>query len=424
MSPSMTKPSKVESQRVEGHHRSLRSHPADTLGAPGRAAGDLGPETLRPATFLLSCGGTGGHLSPGIALAEGLAARGHRAVLLISHKKVDTRLAAKYPALRFEPIPGTPFGAHPSVLGRFAVSQSKGFAAGLRLVRSLRPAGIVGFGGFTTASVILAGALHGVPVALHEANRVPGKAVRHLARFARRVWLPPGVALPGVPENKIRPAGLPVRADITRVPRAEAAARLGLDPTKKILAVFGGSQGATPLNDWARGAARDLAMLGVQLACVTGMGKGEAAFTENPGPAPRLTVRSAWIPFCDDVAGLLSAADLVVARAGAGSLAEFARIGSPAVLVPYPQAADDHQRANAAYFEQQGGGAVLDQRQIAQLTPLATSLILDDARLARHRAALARLAAEPALDFILDDLAAIVARRPPAPPATRVPAAA
>ncbi|MBC8011062.1 MAG: glycosyltransferase, partial [Burkholderiales bacterium] len=110
-------------------------------------------------TFLLSCGGTGGHLSPGIALAEGLAARGHRAVLLISHKKVDTRLAAKYPALRFEPIPGTPFGAHPGVLGRFVVSQSKGFAAGLRLVRSLRPAGIVGFGGFTTASVILAGAL-------------------------------------------------------------------------------------------------------------------------------------------------------------------------------------------------------------------------------------------------------------------------
>jgi UDP-N-acetylglucosamine--N-acetylmuramyl-(pentapeptide) pyrophosphoryl-undecaprenol N-acetylglucosamine transferase len=146
-----------------------------------------------PRTYLLSCGGTGGHLSPGIALAEGLAARGDRAVLLISHKQVDARLAAKYPALRFAPIPGSPFGAHPAVLGRFLVTQSRGFAAGLGLVRSLRPAAIVGFGGFTTASVILAGALHGVPVALHEANRVPGKAVRHLARLARRVYLPPGV---------------------------------------------------------------------------------------------------------------------------------------------------------------------------------------------------------------------------------------
>ena len=374
-----------------------------------------------PRTFLLSCGGTGGHLSPGIALAEGLAARGHRAVLLISHKKVDTRLAAKYPALRFEPIPGTPFGGHPAVLGRFMLSQSRGFAAGLRLVRSLRPAGIVGFGGFTTASVILAGALHGVPVALHEANRVPGKAVRHLARFARRVWLPSGVSLPGVPAAKVRAAGLPVRAEIARVARAGAAARLGLDPAKKILAVFGGSQGATPLNQWARGAARDLAALGVQLACVTGLGKGEAEFTVHPGQGGS-QVRSAWIPFCDDVAGLLSAADLVVARAGAGSLAEFARIGSPAVLVPYPQAADDHQRANAAWFERQGGGVVLEQDRMAGLTPLAASLVLDESRLASFREGLARLAAEPSLDFILDDLATLVASRPP--PVARVPAAA
>jgi UDP-N-acetylglucosamine--N-acetylmuramyl-(pentapeptide) pyrophosphoryl-undecaprenol N-acetylglucosamine transferase len=361
-------------------------------------------------TYLLSCGGTGGHLSPGIALAEGLVARGHRAVLLISHKKVDTRLAAKYPALRFEPIPGTPFGAHPAVFARFIVSQTKGFFAGLRLVRSLRPAAIVGFGGFTTASVILAGALHRVPVALHEANRVPGKAVRHLARFARRIYLPSEVTLPGSAAARVRPAALPVRAEIARLPRAEAAARLGLDPAKKILVVFGGSQGATPLNEWARGAAPGLAALGVQLACVTGLGKGDAAFTCHEGPGGA-DVRQVWIPFCDDVAALLSAADLVVARAGAGSLAEFARIGSPAIVVPYPQAADDHQRANAAWFAKQGGGVVVDQADIARLTPLATALIADDEGLARHRAALERLAAEPALDFILDDLEHAVVRQ-------------
>src|SRR5690606_5573612 len=111
---------------------------------------------------------------------------------------------------------------------RFLLSQSKGFAAGLRLVRRERPAAIVGFGGFTTASVILAGRLHGVPVALHESNRVPGKAVRHLARFASRVWLPPGITLPGgSPDDpRVRAAAMPVRAEIARVPRAEAAARL------------------------------------------------------------------------------------------------------------------------------------------------------------------------------------------------------
>ena len=359
-------------------------------------------------TFLLSCGGTGGHLSPGIALAEGLAGRGHRAVLLISQKKVDARLAQKYPALRFEPIPGSPFGAHPGVFGRFVVSQTKGFAAGLKLVRSLRPAAIVGFGGFTTASVILAGSMHGVPVALHEANRVPGKAVRHLARFARRVYLPPGVNIPGVGSEKIRSAGLPVRAEIVRLPRAEAAGRLGLDPSKKILAVFGGSQGATPLNAWARAAVAELANQGVQLACVTGMGKGAAEFTEQATSSGRL-VRSAWIPFCDDVAAFLSAADLVVARAGAGSLAEFAQIGAPAILVPYPQAADDHQRANGSWFAAQGGGVVVDQNALGGLTTQVTELLSNEIRLNAYREALVRIAAEPALEFILDDLATLVA---------------
>ncbi len=377
--------------------------PAAAATAPGAVA--------RPRVFLLSCGGTGGHLSPGIALAEGLAERGHRAILLISQKKVDARLSAKYPALRFAPIPGTPFGLHPGVLGRFLVSQGKGFAAGLRLVRGERPDAIVGFGGFTTASVILAGRLHGVPVALHESNRVPGKAVRHLARLARRVWLPPGVDLPGrAGDPRVRAAAMPVRAEIARVPRAEAVARLGLDPSRRVLVVFGGSQGATPLNQWARAAAPELAALGVQLACVTGLGKGEAAFTENPGPggAP---LRSAWIPFCDDVAGLLSAADLVVARAGAGSLAEFARIGVPAVLVPYPQAADDHQRANAAWFAEQGGGVVVDQARIDGLAAQVASLLADETRLAGFRAGLGRIAAFPSLDFMLDDLERIVGSR-------------
>lgn len=371
-----------------------------------------------PRTYLLSCGGTGGHLTPGIALAESLVARGDRAVLLISQKKIDARLSAKYPTLRFAPIPGTPFGLHPAVLGRFVISQFKGFLAGRRLVRDERPAAIVGFGGFTTASVILAGRLKGVPVALHEANRVPGKAVRHLARLARRVWLPPGVTLPGSSAGKVRAAGLPVRAEIARASRDDAARRLGLDPSpgKKILSVFGGSQGASALNEWAKTSAPALAVHGIQLVCVTGPGKGEAGFAENPGPngAP---VRSAWMPFCDDVAGLLSASDLVVARAGAGSLAEFARVGSPAVMVPYPQAADDHQRANAAWFAEQGAGVVLDQKEISRLTELVVGLLADEAKLASFRAALARIDAGPALEFILTDLDANVA--PPVSAASR-----
>jgi UDP-N-acetylglucosamine--N-acetylmuramyl-(pentapeptide) pyrophosphoryl-undecaprenol N-acetylglucosamine transferase len=266
-----------------------------------------------------------------------------------------------------------------------------------------RPAAIVGFGGFTTASIVLAGVARDVPVALHEANRVPGKSVRHLARFARRVYLPPGVALPGFSSTTLRFAGLPVRREIMRCSREEAVRSLGLNPGFKVLVVFGGSQGATPLNNWARESASRLAALGIQLACVTGLGKGVAEFTDHAGSGTEC-LRSVTIPFCDDVASLLSAADLVVARAGAGSLAEFARIGVPAVLIPFPQAADDHQRANAMYFAEQGGGVVLPQERLGELTELAAGLVTDAARLDAFRAGLARLDAAASLDFILDDI--------------------
>lgn len=355
------------------------------------------------SNFLLSCGGTGGHLSPGIALAEGLASRGHQTTLLISQKRVDARLIEKYPHLRFVPIPGSPFTLNPPGFVKFVVSQTKGFFVSWKLVGSLRPAGIVGFGGFTTAAIIVAGKLRGVPVALHEANRVPGRAVRSLARFARRVYLPPGVSLPGLRAGVIRPAGLPVRREITRLPREEACRALGLDPAKKVLSIFGGSQGATVLNDWARRELPRLAAEGIQLYCVTGLGKS-AADVQTLRAADGSPVTAVFSPFCDQVAALLSASDLVIGRAGAGSIAELISCETPAIVLPYPHAADDHQRANADWFAQQGAGLVIEQTQLTELTESVFALLHDDARLQGIRAHLHRFDHSATLTMILDDL--------------------
>src|SRR2546423_15312284 len=101
--------------------------------------------------FVISCGGTGGHLSPGIALAEGLAPRGHESVLLVSRKKVDARLLEKYSHLRFERVPGMGFSLHPVRFFQCLVSQVQGFLFCLRVLRSQKPDGVVGFGGFTSA---------------------------------------------------------------------------------------------------------------------------------------------------------------------------------------------------------------------------------------------------------------------------------
>lgn len=371
--------------------------------------------------FLISCGGTGGHLSPGISLAEGLAARGHEAVLLVSRKKVDSRLLEKYPHLRFERMPGTGFSLQPMAFLRCVISQTQAFLFCLRLARAWKPDGIVGFGGFTSAPVVAAGRVLGIPVALHESNRVPGLAIRALGRFAQRVYLPAGIRIDGVRALATRHVGLPVRREIARTPQAAARSALGLEPNQKVLVVLGGSQGSGALNDWARTQAETLAAEGVQLYVVTGLGKGDDRAMELKTKTGA-TVRAHFVAFSDRIGELLSAADLVVSRAGAGTLAELIRCETPAILVPYPQAADDHQRANAAFFERQGGGIAVEQTQLDRMTAEVLDLIFNDWLLRKFRANLQRMDRANSLELMLRDLEAMIA--PPVEPAQPQPAAA
>jgi len=362
--------------------------------------------------FLIACGGTGGHLSPGIALAESLVAVGHKVTLLISHKKVDSRLSEKYPNLNFVRVPSAPFGWRPDVQFRFQLRQTQGLLFCLDLIRKLKPDAIIGFGGFTNAGVVLAGRITGVPVALHEANRVPGRATRVLSRIARRLYLPPGVRLPGRLGLMVRHTGLPVRREIVRLPRSEARARLGVDESQKLLVILGGSQGATPLNRWLEDNAAALAHEGVQVWCVTGMDKGSVGVREFPGRNGR-AVKIWRETFSDRIGELMSAADLVLSRAGAGTLSELVECETPAILIPYPFAADNHQQANAVYFEQQGGGVVLPENALANLRQEVLDVIFNDWLLNKFRGNLRRMARENCIDVIVEDLEALAARKPP-----------
>lgn len=378
---------------------------------------------MSAARYLISCGGTGGHLAPGIALAQALMERGHRVTLLISEKKVDAQLAAKYPEIHFRTIPGAPLSAVPRALVRFIVQQTRGLWASFRLIGELRPVAIVGFGGFTTAAVIVVGALRRVPVALHEANRVPGRAIRMMAFLARRIYLPIGVKLGRAGDLRVRHASVPVRAEIRRELRDTACGRFGLDPTRPVVAVLGGSQGATALNDWAHRSAGELAAAGIQLCCVTGSGKGAAHVETNPGPQGEEVV-SVYLPFCDRMADLLSAADVAVSRAGAGTIAELIRCETPSILVPYPFAADNHQAANAEYLQRQGAAVVVEQKTIDAATPQLLQLVRNEERLAEFRRNLRLLDREDTLRLMVDDLERFYRQRSDGAPLNRPRAAA
>ncbi len=364
------------------------------------------------STFIIACGGTGGHLSPGIALAEALVARGHGVTLLISRKKVDARLSEKYPQLTFMRVPGAPFGWRPDVHLRFHWHQLQGLLFSLALLNRAKPDAIVGFGGFTNAGIVLAGRVRRVPVALHEANRIPGRAIRALSRFAKRLYLPPGVRLPGRLGLMVRHTGLPVRNEIVRVSRAEARSVLGVDPVQKLLVVLGGSQGSGPLNQWVEAALASLAAEGVQVWCVTGLGKGEIGVQEFAGRNGRV-VRAWREQFSDRIGVLMSAADLVLSRAGAGTLAELVRCETPAILIPFPHAADDHQRANAGYFEQQGGGLVIAETALGGLRQEILDVIFNDWLLNKFRTNLRRMSQENSIEVIVNDLEALATGTPP-----------
>ncbi len=360
--------------------------------------------------FVIACGGTGGHLAPGIALAEWLHEQGHSALLLISDKRIDARLTEKYPDLEFAVVPGAPLVLSAVGLIRFGYHQIRGLLFSWQLVLRERPVAIIGFGGFTTASIIVAGWVRGVPVALHEANRVVGRAVRTLARFAHRIYLPRGVSLAKADRRKLRHAGLPVRREIKRLPRGEAAEVFGLDATKPTVVVLGGSQGARALNQWADRIAPELALRGVQLLAVTGPQQGEATREQSPGPdgQPIWTVR---IPFCENMAALYSVGDLVVSRSGAGTLAELMRCRVPAVLVPYPHAADGHQDANAREFARQGGGQLIIEDEIARLDGIVFELIGDESQLAEMRAQIGHMQWAAAEDLLRADIEVLAGLR-------------
>lgn len=357
--------------------------------------------------FLIAAGGTGGHLAPGIALAEALGERGHHCLLLISRKQVDARLGARYPELRFAAMPGAGLAANPLAFARFVGSQVRALAFCRGIFRRELPDVVVGFGGFTSAPALLIARLRGIPGALHESNRVPGRAVRLLGRVARRVYLPPGVDLPALDSVVVRAAAMPVRREIQRLPRAAARARWGFDDARPLLVVLGGSQGASALNAWASGHRAALAAAGVQLAVVTGPGK-EAGLEPRPAGEPK----AVFLPFCDQMAALLSAADLVVSRAGAGTLAELIRCRTPALLVPFPQAADNHQAANADHFARLGGGEVFPQTGLDALLPRVLQLLSAPTILADYGRRLA--AADSALRWeeIIPDLEALANSAP------------
>ncbi|MBG29154.1 MAG: UDP-N-acetylglucosamine--N-acetylmuramyl-(pentapeptide) pyrophosphoryl-undecaprenol N-acetylglucosamine transferase [Opitutae bacterium] len=354
------------------------------------------------SNMVIACGGTGGHLAPGISLAQAMEERGHPCWMFISKKKVDARLSEKYGDLSFVKMPGAPFSKNPLKFGLFTKELILGIHSSLRFFRKARIDYVFGFGGYSSVAPVLAAKLRGMPYFMHEANRGVGKTTKALARGSARTYLPEGVRIEGLSPKRARACGYPVRREIRQISRSQARRRIGMRVDGRLLVLIGGSQGASALNRWVKRNADALASEGMSIYAVTGPGNESQGTVELKSGPHRVTAR--FVPFCDDMSALLSSADVVISRAGAGSIAEIIRCRVPSVLIPYPYAADDHQRLNAGFLESKGAAVVCEESDMDTLFEEVRELAFNEELQAILRRNLDHAEKGDPLDFLARDM--------------------
>jgi UDP-N-acetylglucosamine--N-acetylmuramyl-(pentapeptide) pyrophosphoryl-undecaprenol N-acetylglucosamine transferase len=322
-------------------------------------------------TIVIAGGGTGGHTSPGLAVAALLRERGVDHAWIGSRDGVEARRAVER---------GIPYHAIPTGKLRrawawrnvfdLAVNVPAGVLRAWGLLRRLRPRAVLATGGYVALPVVLAAALARVPVVVHEQTAVPGLANRIAARRARRIAVTFAESARHFPAARVVVTGNPLRPDLRAGSRAEAVARFGLDPALPLVYVTGGALGAHAINR-AVGEIVGNLLEHAQVIhqCGDSPVTGDRAWLDNQRTAlpPALARRYTVLPWVgDELAGIYATAVLVVARAGAGTVNECCQLGLPALYIPLPGTRGDEQTANARLVGRAGGCAILPQ---ATLTP-------------------------------------------------------
>ena len=306
-------------------------------------------------TLLVMAGGTGGHVFPGLAVADLLKSRGWHVVWMGSPDGMENKLvrARGYEMawVRFGALRGK--GLLRKLLLPFNLLS--GFWQAARAIRQVKPDVVLGMGGYISFPGGMMAALFGRPLVIHEQNSVAGLANRVLAKVADRVLCGFPDALPNSSYT-----GNPVRPEIAQMP-APAERFAGREPTLRLL-VLGGSLGAAALNEVLP---QGLAMLAEEERPHVVHQAGEKHLEQLQKNYDAAGIPAHCVAFIDNMAGAYEWADLVVCRAGALTVAELSAAGVPGILVPFPYAVDDHQTGNARFLSQAGGAVLLPQKELS-----------------------------------------------------------
>ncbi|MDB5096909.1 MAG: murG [Cyanobacteria bacterium RYN_339] len=302
------------------------------------------------ADMIFTGGGTGGHLYPALAVADAVKALspGTQVLFVGTPDRIEARVvpASGY---AFEAIAARGLSKHPLQAAKALVMLAGAVLKARALIARERPRVVLGTGGYVSAPVLLAARLAGVPVVLQEQNVYPGKVNLWIARWARTVATSFSGSERYFPPRELKLLGNPIRTQAFTRPPAAAKAALGLPPDARILLVTGGSQGARRINEAIAG-------LLPRILAETAWHVFHVAGPENLASLAHLAnPRYHLLGYCEQMPDAILAADLVISRAGATTLAELTAVGRPMVLIPYPFAGG-HQRLNAEAIVAAGAG--------------------------------------------------------------------
>lgn len=351
-------------------------------------------------TIALAAGGTGGHLFPAEALASVLVSRGHSVHLLTDGRA--EKYGEAFPPETVHRIISATFAGGAPQRAKAAAKLALGLGQAFVLVRRLKPAVCIGFGGYPTVPPVLAASLAGVPTVIHEQNAVLGRANRFLA--SRVTAIAAGTARVALSERdrpKMVETGNPIRPAVREAADAPYPP-VGPDAQLKLL-VFGGSQGARFLSEVVPGAVGQLDRTFQRRLAVTQQCRPEDIETVR-ATYERLGVTADLSPFFRDLPARIAASHLVISRAGASTVAELSAIGRPAIMVPLPHALDLDQHANAAILADAGGGWTIRQEQLTpeRLAIELRHLLEKPERLAKAAAAARRVGRLDAAERLAD----------------------
>lgn len=317
----------------------------------------------------VSCGGTGGHIFPGLAVAAALKARGHEVTIWMAGKDVESEALREWQGhVVTVPSEGLQYGVSLRALLAALRMLKAGFKC-MPLMKAHRPDVVLGMGSYASFGPLFAAKLQGIPYVLHEANVIPGKVNKLFARGAAKIAVAFEETRHYLQNHQVAGVGMPLRAELRQA--AGAAERPAFSDGLNVL-IMGGSRGARALNEMIPQALAQVKSKGykvhaIHLAGTTEEERVRALYEE-------LGVSHETIGFAHDMASLYKRAHLAICRSGASSCFELAAFGLPALLIPFPFAANDHQFANAESLEKIGAAHVIRQEDV-ELDWLAEYLI-------------------------------------------------